>query len=75
MSNTYDDSYWCCSKFNLKKILNPDVPINELNVLKLSGINDLPLYTLGQVKICIFGYPIIFNIILNEVSVEEDVVL
>ena len=40
-----------------QKILNPDVPINEQNVLNLIGINNLPLYTLGQVKINIFGYP------------------
>ena len=43
--------------------------------MKLTGINDLPLYTLGQVKINIFGYPTIFNIIPNEVLVEKDGVL
>ena len=58
-----------------QKVLNPEVPINSQNVLKLTGINDLPLYTLGQVKINIFGYPKIFNIIPNEVPVEEDGVL
>ena len=58
-----------------KKLLNPGVPINSQNVWKLTGINDSPLYTLGQVKINIFGYPTIFNIIPNEVSVEEDGVL
>ena len=55
-----------------QKVLNPEVPINSQNVLKLTGINDLPLYALGQVKINIFGYPTIFNIIPNEVPVEED---
>ena len=39
------------------------------------GINDSPNYTLGQVKINIFGYSTIFNIISNEVPVEEDGVL
>ena len=58
-----------------KKVLNPDVPINKQNILKLRGINDLPFYKLGQVKINIFGYPILFNIIPNEVPVEEDGVL
>ena len=58
-----------------QKVLNPEVPINSQNVLKLTGINDLPLYTLGEVKINIFGYPTIFNIIPNEVPVEEDGVL
>ena len=28
-----------------QKVLNPEVPINSQNVLKLTGINDLPLYT------------------------------
>ena len=56
-------------------VLNPHVPINSQNVLKLTEINNLPLYTLGQVKINIFGYPTIFNIIPNEVPVEEDGVL
>ena len=55
-----------------QKVLNPEVPINSQNVLKLTEINDLPLYRLGQVKINIFGYPTIFNIIPNEVPVEED---
>ena len=58
-----------------QKVLSPEVPINSQNELKLTGINDLPLYTSGQIKINIFGYPTIFNIILNEVPVEEDGVL
>ena len=56
-----------------QKFLNPEVPINSQNVLKLTGINDLPLYTLGQSKINIFGYPKIFNIIPNKVPVEDGV--
>ena len=37
-----------------QKILNPDIPINKQNVFKLTGVNDLPHYTLGQLKINIF---------------------
>ena len=58
-----------------QKVPKPEVQINSQNVLKLTRINDLPLYILGQVKINIFGYPTIFNIIPNEVPVEEDGVL
>ena len=58
-----------------QRVLNREVPINSQNVLKLTGINDLPLYTLGQAKINLFGYQTIFNIIPNEVPVEEDGVL
>ena len=52
-----------------QKVLNPEVPMNSQNVLKLTGINYLPLYTLGQVKINILCYPTIFNIIPNEVPI------
>ena len=58
-----------------QKVLNPEVPINNRNVLRLTGINNFPLYTLGQVEINIFAYPTTFNIISNEVPVEEDGVL
>ena len=56
-------------------VLNPEVRINSQNVLKHTGINDLLLCNLEQVKINILGYPTIFNIIPNEVPVEEDGVL
>ena len=55
-----------------QKVLSPVVPINRQNVLKLTEINDSPLYTSGQVKINIYGYPTIFNLIPNDVPVEED---
>ena len=58
-----------------QRVLNPEVPLNNQNVLRLTGINNLLLYTLGQVKMNIFGYPTIFNIIPNEVPVEDDGVL
>ena len=49
--------------------------INSQNVLKLTRIYDLSLYTLRQVKINIFGSPTIFKIIANKVPVGEDGVL
>ena len=55
-----------------QKVLNPEVPLNSQNVLKLTEIIDLLLNTLRQVKINTFGYPTIFNIIPNKVPVEED---
>ena len=54
-----------------QKVLKPDVSLNSQNIFKLTGIDDLPLYTLGQVKMNIFSYPTIFNIIPNEVPVKE----
>ena len=46
-----------------QKVFNPEVLINNQNILRLTGMNNIPLYTLGQVKMKIFGYPTIFNII------------
>ena len=58
-----------------QKGLNAEVPKNSQNVLKLTGIIDLPLLTSRQVKMNIFVCPTIFNIIPNDVPVEEDGVL
>ena len=44
-----------------QKVLNPEIPINSQNVLKLTGINDLPLYTLGQVSCIHDSYIIYYN--------------
>ena len=35
-------------------------------------MNSVPVYTLGQIKLNIFGYPTIFNLIPNSVPVEAD---
>ena len=51
------------------------MPINEKIVLKLTGINNLPFFTMGQIQINILGYPTILNIIPNEVPIDEDGVL
>ena len=50
-------------------------PVNTLKTLRLTGINEHPVHTLGQVKIEILGYPTIFNIIPKGVPVDEDGVL
>ena len=55
--------------------VNPKLPIDEEIVLKLTGINNLSLFTIGQVQINIQGYPTILNIIPNEIPVDEDGVL
>ena len=55
--------------------VNPNLPIDEKNALKLTGINNLPLFTMGQIQINILGYPTILNIIPNEVPIDENGVL
>ena len=49
--------------------------IDEKIVLKLTGINNLPLFTIGQAQIIILGYPTILKIISNEVPIDDDGVL
>ena len=44
-------------------------------MLKLTGINNLPLFTMGQVQINILGYPTILCIIPNRAPIGEDGVL
>ena len=51
------------------------MPIDEKIVLNLTGINNLPLFTMGQIQINILGYQTILNIIPNEVPIDEDGVL
>ena len=53
----------------------PNLPIDEKIVLKLTGVNNLPLFTMGQVQINTLGYPTILNIVPNEVPIDEDGVL
>ena len=55
--------------------VNPELPVDEKIVLKLTGINNLPLFTMRQVQIKILAYPAILNIIPNRVPVEKDGVL
>ena len=62
---------------NLLKIgsITSNLTINEDERLRLTGINEHPLFTLGQVSINIFGIPTIFNLIPDDVPVEHDGVL
>ena len=55
--------------------VNHKLSIDKKIVLKLTGINNLPLFTMGRVQINILGYPSILNVIPNEVPIDEDEVL
>ena len=72
---SHDDRYRCWRNLIKQNSVNPNLPINGKIVLKLTGINNLPLFTMGQIPINILGYPTILNIIPNEVSIDEDGVL
>ena len=49
-----------------------NVKINEFERLKLTGLNEHPVFKLGQITINIFGYLTTLNIIPNEVPIEND---
>ena len=51
------------------------IKVNKSQCPKLTGINEHPLFTLGQITINIFGYPTTLNIIPNEVAIDHDGVL
>ena len=56
-------------------IIEYDIEINQNEILRLTGISNVPVYTLGQITLIIFGYPTILNLKTNSVPVEEDGVL
>ena len=58
-----------------QKAVKTNLKINEFECLNLTGINEHPVFTLGQITINIFGYLTTLNIILNEVPIEHDGVL
>ena len=41
--------------------VNPNLPIDEKIMLELTGINNLTLFTMGQIQINILGYPTILH--------------
>ena len=47
-----------------QNVANLESSMDEKIVLKVTGINDLPLYTIGQVQIDILGYLTILNIFI-----------
>ena len=58
-----------------QQAVKTNVKKNNLECLKLTGINEHPVFTLGQITINIFGYLTTLNIIPNEVPIEHDGIL
>ena len=55
-----------------QQAVKTNVKINKFECLKLIGINEHPVFTLGQITINIFGYLTTLNIIPNEVLIKHD---
>ena len=58
-----------------QKAVKTSVKINKFECLKLTGINEHLVFTLGQITINIFGYLTTLNIIPNEVPIGHDGIL
>ena len=49
--------------------------VNKSVCLKLTGLNEHPVFRLGQITINIFGYLTTLNIIANEIPIEHGGIL
>ena len=58
-----------------QQAVKKNVKINKFECLKLTGINEHTVLTLGQITINIFGCLTTLNIIPNEVPIEHDGIL
>ena len=58
-----------------QQAVKANVKINKYECQKLTGINEHPVFTLGQITIDIFGYLTTLNIIPNEVPIEHHGIL
>ena len=58
-----------------QRAVKTNVKINKYECLKLTCINEHPVFTLGQITINIFGYLTTLKIIPNEVSIGRDGIL
>ena len=58
-----------------QQAVKTNVKINKYEFLKVTGINEHPVFTHGQIRINIFGYLTTLNITANEVPFEHDGIL
>lgn len=49
--------------------------VNYNNILKLNGINEYSIYTLGEVTLSLFGQPITFHIVSNDFPISQTGIL
>ncbi|KYN43073.1 hypothetical protein ALC56_02512, partial [Trachymyrmex septentrionalis] len=43
----------------------------DYNILKLNGINEYPIYTLGKMTLSVFGKEVIFHIVSNDFPISQ----
>ena len=54
-----------------EKFLSNNNTVNHNKLLQLSGINEYPVYTLGEVSLSLFGKPIIFNVVSDDLPIPQ----
>ncbi|EFN89119.1 hypothetical protein EAI_12058, partial [Harpegnathos saltator] len=45
--------------------------IDSNHILKLSGINEYPVYTIGEIVIIILGIPVNFHVISDDFPIQS----
>lgn len=58
-----------------EKFVPDSTIINHDNILKLNGINDYPVYTLGEITLIIFKLPVKFHIVPDEFPISQSGIL
>lgn len=58
-----------------EKFVPDSTIINHDNILKLNGINDYPVYTLGEITLTIFKLPVKFHIVPDEFPISQSGIL
>jgi len=60
----------------IKENFTPEgININYRNILKLNGINNDPVYTLGEIVLTLFELPVIFHIVSNDFPIPQSGIL
>ncbi|KMQ85713.1 hypothetical protein RF55_15566, partial [Lasius niger] len=52
-----------------------DININYTNILKLNGINNYPVYTLGEITLTLFELPVSFHIVSSDFPIPQSGIL
>ncbi|KAM0730323.1 Retrovirus-related Pol polyprotein from transposon 17.6 [Formica fusca] len=58
-----------------ENLIPEEININYTNILKLNGINNYPVYTLGEITLTLFEIPVIFHIVSNDFPISQSGIL
>ncbi|KYN41487.1 hypothetical protein ALC56_04092 [Trachymyrmex septentrionalis] len=58
-----------------EKFISRDTTVNHNNILKLNGINEYPVYTLGEINLPLFENKVTFHIVANDFPITQSGIL